>query len=307
VKLVTTSVVRGSYQGESQGGVYLIDLEKREVRQAVDWNKMDIDGQGRGWDRGPRGIAFDGDTIYIAASDELLAYTPDFQPLGSWRNSYLKDCHEISIWERRLFMTSTGFDTILGFNLDRRGFNWAMHVAAQDYRFKAVTFDPSAGNGPLMLNKLHLNNVHCTKGGMYLSGLRTGGMLLFNGREVNMSAELPAGSHNARPFRDGVLFNDAETDALRYAGRGEGNEDRAMRVPRYDPSDLRHTDLDESGIARQGFARGLCVLSDSVVAGGSSPSTISVYDLPANRRLLSVNLSMDVRSSIHGLEVWPYG
>ena len=158
-----------------------------------------------------------------------------------------------------------------------------------------------------MLNKLHINNVHCTKGGMYLSGLRTGGMLLFNGREVQMSAELPAGSHNARPFRDGVLFNDTEADALRYAGRGEGNEDRAFRVPRYDPAALENKDLDQSDIARQGFARGLCVLSGSVVAGGSSPSTISVYDLPANRRLLSVNLTMDVRNAIHGLEVWPYG
>ena len=158
-----------------------------------------------------------------------------------------------------------------------------------------------------MLNKLHINNVHCTKGGMYLSGLRTGGMLLFNGREVQMSAELPAGSHNARPFRDGVLFNDTEANALRYAGRGEGREDRALPVPRYDPATLLNKDLDESRMARQGFARGLCVLSDTVVAGGSSPSTISIYDLPGNRRVASVNLTLDVRNAIHGLEIWPYG
>ena len=158
-----------------------------------------------------------------------------------------------------------------------------------------------------MLNKLHLNNVHCTKGGMYLSGLRTGGMLLFNGREVQMAAQLPAGSHNARPFRDGVVFNDTESNALRYAGRGEGREDRALPVPRYDPATLQNNDLDESHIARPGFARGLCVLSDTLVAGGSSPSTVSVYDLAANERLLSVNLTMDVRNAIHGLEVWPYG
>ena len=115
-----------------------------------------------------------------------------------------------------------GFDTILGFDLDRREFNWAMHLAAQDFRFRASTFDPRGEDGPLMLNKLHVNNVHCTKGGMYISGLRTGGMLLFNGREVQMSAELPAGSHNARPFRDGVLFNDADSGrfALRRARRG---------------------------------------------------------------------------------------
>jgi len=44
-----------------------------------------------------------------------------------------------------------------------------------------------------------------------------------------------------------------------------------------------------------------------VVAGGSSPSTITLYDLQANEMLLSVNLSTDVRNAIHGLEQWPYG
>ena len=90
-------MVRGSHQGESHGGVYLIDLERRDIRQVVDWNKADIDWQGRGWDRGLRGIAFDGEVVYIAASDELFAYTPDFRLLGSWRNPYLKHCHEIAV------------------------------------------------------------------------------------------------------------------------------------------------------------------------------------------------------------------
>jgi hypothetical protein len=306
LKLVTTSVVRGSHQGESHGGVYLIDLDAREVRQAVDWNTTGIDWQGRGWDRGLRGIAFDGDAVYIAASDELFAYTPDFRPIGSWRNPYLKHCHEIAVWERTLFLSSTGFDSILGFDLDAREFTWAMHVVTQQFRFQGRSYDPRKDDGPLMLNKLHLNNVHCTKGGMYLSGLKTGGMLLFNGREVRMAVELPPGTHNARPFRDGVLFNDSEANVLRYAGRGDGREDRAIKVPAYPAESLLNRDLDQSKVARQGFARGLAVLSDSVVAGGSSPSTVSVYDLAKNERLLSVNLTMDVRNAIHGLEVWPY-
>jgi hypothetical protein len=306
LKLVTTSVVRGSHQGESHGGVYLIDLAAREIRQTLDWNKSNIDWQGRGWDRGLRGIAFDGETVYIAASDELFAYTPDFRRIGSWRNAYLKHCHEIAVWERTLYLASTGFDSILGFDLDKREFTWAMHVVTHQFRFLGRGFDPRKDDGPLMLNQLHLNNVHCTKGGMFLTGLRTGGMLLFNGREVRMAVELPPGTHNARPYRDGVLFNDTESDMLRYAGRGDGREDRAMRVPQYPAEDLTHVDLDQSGIARQGFARGLAVLHDSVVAGGSSPSTVSVYDLERNERVLSVNLTMDVRNAIHGLAVWPY-
>lgn len=306
MKLVTTSVVRGSRQGESHGGVFLIDLERRAVRQTVDWNSAAIDWQGRGWDRGLRGIAFDGEIVYIAASDELFAYTPDFRIVGSWRSSYLRHCHEIAVHERRLFLTSTGFDSILAFDLDRREFCWAMHVLTHQFRFKGITYDPRNSGGPLPLNKLHLNSVHCTPGGMYLTGLKTGGMLHYNGDKLQMAVELPPGTHNARPFRDGVLFNDTEADALRYAGRGEGLEDRAFKVPRFDPERLQNKGLDSSGIARAGFARGLCTLSDTVVAGGSSPSTVSVYDMAANKRVLSVNLTLDVRNAIHGLAVWPF-
>jgi hypothetical protein len=306
LKLVTTSVVRGSQQGQSHGGVYLLDLERRSVRQAIDWNKGDIDWRGRGWDRGLRGIAFDRGLVYIAASDELFAFTPDFRPAGSWRNTYLKHCHEITVWQRTLYLTSTGFDSILAFDLDTQEFRWAMHVATDQFRFKGTAYDPRTQDGPLMLNKLHINSIHCTQGGMYITGMRTGGMLLFNGKHVQMAAELPADSHNARPFRDGVLFNDTAADALRYAGRGEGLEDRAMPVPRYPDEELHNRDMDTSGLARQGFARGLCVISDSVVAGGSSPSTVTVYDLAVNQRLLSVNITMDVRNAIHGLAIWPY-
>ena len=72
--LIATSVVRGSKQGESHGGVFLIDLDRQRVAQPINWNTTDIDWQGRGWDRGLRGIEFDGDKVYIAASDELFVY-----------------------------------------------------------------------------------------------------------------------------------------------------------------------------------------------------------------------------------------
>jgi len=306
LKLVTTSVVRGSHQGQSHGGVYLVDLERRDIRQTIDWNTSDIDWQGRGWDRGLRGIAFDGEVVYVAASDELFAYTPDFRLVASWRNTYLRHCHELAVYERKLYLTSTGFDSILAFDLDAKEFAWALHIETHQFRFKGTVYDPRTPEGPLQLNKLHLNSIYCDNGGMYVTGLKTGGMLLYNGKQVQMAVELPAGTHNARPFRDGVLFNDTEADVIRYAGRGEGREDRAIKVPHYDPSSLLNAGLDQSEVARQGFARGLCVLSSSLVAGGSSPATVTVYDFAKNARLLSVNLTMDVRNAIHGLAVWPY-
>jgi hypothetical protein len=302
VKLVTTSVVRGSQQGQSHGGVYLIDLEHRSVRQTIDWNKGDIDWQGRGWDRGLRGIASTGARIH-RRQRRVVRLTPDFRPAGSWRNAYLKQCHEIAVYQRTLYLTSTGCDSILGFDLDAQEFRWAMHVATDQFRFKGTVYDPRKQDGPLMLNKLHINSVHGTQGGMYITGCAPADACSSTASTCRWP---PAAArlHNARPFRDGVLFNDTEADALRYAGRGEGLEDRAMPVPRYPDGELLNRDLDASGVARPGFARGLCVLSDSVVAGGSSPSTVTVYDLAGNERLLSVNITMDVPRST-AWHSWP--
>ncbi len=191
--------MRGSRQGESHGGVYLVDFDAQRAVRTVDWNTMNIDWQGRGWDRGLRGIAFDGETVYIAASDELFAFTPDFKPLGSWRNPYLKHAHEIFRHERTLFVTSTGFDSVLGFDLDRREFNWGLHVSAgADGNFTPRSFDPAFHDGPLPSNELHINNVHCERGGMHIAGLRTHGVLLFNGRD---SAVAGSRSRKARTMR----------------------------------------------------------------------------------------------------------
>ncbi len=92
---------------------------------------------------------------------------------------------------------------------------------------------------------------------------------------------------------------------MRYASRS-GEEDRALKVPKYDPADIENKGIDDSQVARQGFARGLCLINDRIVAGGSSPSTISVHDLQESKTLLSVNLSMDIRNAIHGLEIWSF-
>ena len=47
MKLLATSVVRGSQQGESHGGVYLLDLERQQAELKLDWNDAGIDWSGR--------------------------------------------------------------------------------------------------------------------------------------------------------------------------------------------------------------------------------------------------------------------
>jgi hypothetical protein len=296
-------VVRGSNQGESHGGVYLVDFKRQSVTQVIDWNTVDIDWQGRGWDRGLRGIAFDGERVFIVASNELFVYTPDFELVASFRNPFLMHCHEIFVYQRRLYLTSTGFDTLLGFDLDRNRFCFGLHIAAVGSGYQGAPFDPEGEQGPSPGNQLHLNNVFCDASGMYLSGLKTAGMMHFDGRTLRRVVALPRGIHNARPFADGVLFNDTPANRVRLLRRG-GNI--SFAVPSFDESQLTHTDLDDSRIARAGFGRGLCVVGDSLVAAGSSPSTIALHDLAQVKTVSVVTLTNDVRNAIHGLEVWPF-
>ena len=305
LKLVVTSVVRGSCQGESHGGIYIVDVDKESVYQAVDWSKTDIDWRGRGGDRGLRGVATHEGRVFVVASDELLEYTPDFELVASHRNQYLKHCHEIYVYEHHLFITSTAFDSILAFNLKTDSFDKAFMVKTDGRNLAMNQYNPNDKGGPLPMNKLHINNIFCEKGGMYISGLRTEGLLLFNGKRIGVSTTLPTGAHNARPFREGILFNDTQSNKLRYATRG-GENDCAFSVPLYANAQLLNTEMDDSRIARQGFGRGLCAISDTLLAAGSSPATVALYDLDQKKMQKAINFSMDIRNTIHAIAVWPF-
>ncbi len=309
--LIATSVVRGAEQGDSHGGIYLVDFAAQTVNQVVDWDTSEIDFQGRGWDRGLRGIAFYGGEIYIAASDELFVYDTEFNIKRSFRSTYLKHCHEIFQLNNHLYLTSTGHDSILAFDLEKQAFFWAIHLATGEDGPVGTAYDPQGingpggANGPQAQNLLHLNSVFADRHGILASGLGTGGIIHIGDRNaVTMAVEMPQGMHNARPFRDGVLFNDTGSDVLRYVGRDGGEV--VFPVPVYDPSELEHAELADGQLARQGFGRGLCVINDRLIAAGSSPSTVTLYDMESEAVIARVNFSMDVRNAIHGLEVWPF-
>ena len=100
----------------------LVDLNSSEYTKLIDWDTLDIDWAGRGSDRGLRGIAFHKNNIYIAASDEIFIYDVSFEQVGSIKNIYLKHCHEIYAEEDKLYLTSTGFDSVLEYNLSKNCF-----------------------------------------------------------------------------------------------------------------------------------------------------------------------------------------
>jgi len=304
-KLIATSVVRGSRRGGSHGGVFMVDFEKQEVEHHFNWNTSEIDFEGRSGDRGLRGIAFGDEDILIAGSNELFCYDRSFKIKTVSKNHYLDDCQEICRYEQMIFLSSAGFDSLLAFDLDKKKYVWGFHLLRQYDQWNGHTFDPHSDKGPRPVDDFNINMVHVDSTGIYFSGLHTNALLHLNSKmEVSEVCSLPAGAHNARPYHGGVLFNDTESNCVRYVTAN--GIDQAFEIVTYDQGELEFADKDDASILRQGFGRGLCPVGDRFVAGGSSPSTISLYDLNSNQTVGSVNLTMDVRNAIAGLEFWPY-
>lgn len=304
-KLVATSVVRGRRRGGSHGGVYMIDFETQEVEHYFNWDTSEIDFEGHSGDRGLRGIAFSDEDVLVAGSNELYWYDRNFKIKTVSKNPYLDDSHEICRYERTIFLTSAGFDSLLAFDLDKNHFVWGFRLLRQYDQWAGHTFDPNSNMGPRPANDFNINMVYVDSTGIYFSGSRTQALLhLDNEMAVSEICSLPAGAHNARPYRDGILFNDTESNCVRYVARD--GKDLAFKIVAYDEGDIKFADIDDSSIVRQGFGRGLCPVGDRFVAGGSSPSTVTLYDLDTNQTVGSVNLTMDIRNAIHGLEPWPF-
>jgi hypothetical protein len=316
--VVMSSVVRATHQGESHGGVYLVDLASGEIEQVLDWNDPSIDWQGRGGDRGLRGIAFHRDRVLLAASDEIFLYDRSFRRLGSIRNRYLRHCHEITVAEDRLFLTSTGFDSVLEYDLGaerfvrgyclRFGSLWTIRRLRRRLRWQPrprfSVFDPEGSDGPEAGDTSHINNVTFRDETLYVSGVGLRHVWsIADERGLESYAKVPYGSHNAQPFRDGVLLNHTETDRIAFLSR-RGRIRRSFPLVHYEADRLLHAGLTRD-LARQAFGRGLAVVDDDLFIGGSSPATVTAYRFDPPEIVASINVSRDIRNAVHGLEVWP--
>lgn len=301
--------------------MYLVDLTSGAVDEVVRWDYGAINWEGRGSERGLRGVAFYEQYVLVAASDEILIYDKAFNMIDSFRNSYLKHCHEICRHHEMLWLTSTGFDSILGFDLKQGRFSIG-HNVAKDLpggrlagrldrfpRYSIRAFDPARTDGPPPRQRgrahfVHVNNVSTHDGAVLLSGTGLRHMLEIRRDQFRRFARVPRGTHNAQPFRDGVIMNHTHGNQIAYLTR-RGRLKRSFPIKRYDERDLLHSSL-PADHARQAFGRGLCTWGGDTLIGGSSPATISAFDFDSGERIACINITMDVRNAIHGLEVWPF-
>jgi len=278
-------------------------MEIGRVAHVVDWKAPGVDWSVPGGGRGLRGIAFDGERVFVAGSDALFAFSPSFELLAVFRSPFLAQCHDIACFDRKLYLTSTGFDSIIGFDLDDNRFGWGLHITDGSGGLQGTPFDPASTVGPMPANELGLNSLWCDSRGMFISGSRSMGLLHFDARRIVRLVSLPRDVQNARPWRDGVLFNDTQSNVVRFITPGDN---RVFQVPKYPENGTDPGPAGNRAAARTGFARGLCVLDESIFASGSSPASITLHNLDTMKTTRSINFSTDIRQSIQSLAVWPF-
>jgi hypothetical protein len=315
--ILVTDTIRSAVKGQSHGGVHLVDLDSGKHRKVLDWNDPNINWEGRGGDRGLRGIAFHGDEILMVASNELFVFDQEFRVKRSYRNRFLHLAHEVFLDGHTLYISSTGFDSILAFDLALGEFTraWVFRIGPppgaptppgppEPPKPRAGIYDPRTERGPAPGDTVHLNHVWLESDRLYFSGVRFRKMLYFDGKGAVLPyATIPDWTHNARPYKGGVLCNSTASDAVIHTDIG-GNVLKSYAIPRYDQSALLNVPTTQD-VARQAFGRGLTTTPEFVI-GASSPTTVTIYDEASAKVLKSINLTMDVRNAPHGLAVWPY-
>jgi len=313
-KVLMTDVVRSSKQGDSHGGAYIVDLESKSFEQVLDWNRVDINWEGRGMGRGLRGICFVGDEVFIAASDELFVFDQQFQILRSFKCPYLHHCHEIAYdGDQYIYLSATSFDSVLRFDIKREQFDhaWWIRAVEQEYDGKkvkaldAVIYDPNQPGGAKEADTLHINNVCVLNKVPMFSGLSMNLLVAIEGGQTKPYALVPPSTHNCQPLGQGVLMNSTGQNALVMADR-QGKPLKQFAYPKYPNEEMTNTDI-PGDYARQGFGRGLCVdMVNRLVIAGSSPGTVSAFDVQSDQLISKVQVSNDLRNAPHGLEIWPY-
>lgn len=301
--IAATTVIRGSQCGDSHGGLYLVDPDEGRGAHLLDWKRPAIDWSGYGGGRGLRGMAFHAGEVWIAGATELYRFSPELELRGAQRSPYLGNTQALACFEDRLYVASAAYDSILAFDLQAGRFDWGLQLSDSASGLRGLPFDPQGALGPSPSSVLALNSLHGTAQGLFIGGAGTLGLLHFDGKRIVRLVTLPEGVHDARPWRDGVLFNDTEADAVRFL---TPDANCVFEVPHFPEQELEPGSDGDPAVARQGFGRGLCVLDESRFASGSSPLTISLHDLDEMKTLLRINLSADARHTIHTLAVWPF-
>lgn len=245
---LATTVVRNAQPGQAHGFAYLVDLDADHCRGVFTWDDQAIDWQGRGRQRGLRGVAFHGGRVLIAAHNRVLIFTPDFQLIGEVTGPLLANLHEIAVEGDLLYLTSTGFNSILVYDMAKRRFTegYWLHYSMLGRRLRKMglrplpklrVFDPEGAHPCPDGGHLHINMTYRDAGVTMVSGTHMGRLVGIRDGRLHSFGRIPYRTHNARRYRDGLICNDTSSHRIaRFHGTLDVVE--VFETPHFDVKSL---------------------------------------------------------------------
>lgn len=299
MKIICSSVIRSSLNND-HGAVYILNLDNNKYIQKLKTNKK-INFEGRGGERGFRGIKLYKENILIVSHNEIYIFDKNLNQIEILTApEFSSSIHEISIHKDILYVTSTGYDSILLFDLIQKRFIKGYRI---NHFFKLKEFDYTSKYKPDLSDKMHINNVFVNDCGVFFSGTQFENIIKYLNGVSEVYGKTVYGTHNCQPYGKDIICNNTLNDKISVFTRN-GKEKDVYLLHKVKKYKLENYNVGDK-IAKQPFARGL-LITDGEIIGGSSPGMISVYDKKTHVEKNRVLLSNDITNCIHGISEYPY-
>ncbi len=306
-RCLVSTICRGSRPGEPSGYLYVVDPERGvqgscPVPPAPHLHR---EPNPRGGIRGGRGLATDGDTVYVANGSGMLHFDSSWRRLADIDHPWCGNVHDLAVRDDRLWVCSTANDALVVFDAAGRltdlvDLRPAAGLAGDRARFSAaVDYRDPTGYAPAASNLLHTNGVAFHADGSPLVSLgrveaEGDGHRGLIARADGRGAPLPVADDVAVPIHN-VVPMAGGTFLTLDTGAGE------LRVMRADGTVADSMTL--APPAPHGFLRGLCPAGgDRLLAG--ERNQLLVVDLE-NRTARSLPLSQSPSEAVYAIAPLP--
>ena len=343
MRLVVTTIVREAPIAH-HGFVYVVDWDKKKLIHRFQPPPPRLKKLGpRGGSRGFRGITFVGDLCYVANHDSIFAYDSDWRLVNTISHPQFADIHEIEAVGDSIWVTSAGIDAVL--KVTSSGEIVEGHYLgelAPEARSELGIGGRQVDHGADCREQLseigshvaHPNGLCLSGGRVYVTLYSPGAIISFDPLDLIWRDDRMYGVHSGRIAQGGRLLYVAASfqsefqgidlptgePAFRVSPLGDRRDERALLGP---IRDLLHRPIfwhlpttfllkrSPSVVrkllpsARPGWTRGIAVLDEDYILGGSSPATISLINTRSGSIEGQFQLEKEIRHSVFAIAVDP--
>jgi hypothetical protein len=340
--LLASVVTRMSEPFHAHGGLFLLDLFAQKHRQLVSWTDLSIDWAGDGGERGLRGICFHRGRLFIVSASSLLEFDNQFRLVRQVKaeGGLLTIAHEMCAHDSRLFISSTGTDSVVVYDLDQDRFTLNgkfFSLPNETHAYNCVFLERTVLSSSVAVpyaNSHHINSVFHDGNRLYASSGFSGDVFVLSD-DLELLEAVPVTScpvvipymvrtlserapvrrpeisihprvvrtHNVYPYCGGYLENFTDGSSVLFL------RDRRIVWSTMHPEPNRPLHGSKQEVlhaVRKGWARGLC-FDAKYIFSGSSPSSVITLNALTGELQSNYLFTDDARDCVHGLELVPSG